>query len=152
MPCLILLVRQQKTATQYILSSLNHTSQPRPAERRHLNPKLHWIKSRLPGKLAVSARPRGGDWLEDEVEGWRKAGIDAVVSLLTSQESKEMHLQEEASLSRAHGIRFLSLPIEDRGFPDSLSEAVSVVATLNEMLTRGTNAPSTAAMESGTPV
>ena len=104
-----------------------------------MNPKLYWIKTQLPGKLAVSARPRGGDWLDDEVEGWRKAGIDAVLSLLTRQESEEMQLQQEASLSRTHGLRFLSLPIEDRSVPNSLSEASSVVATVNEILMRGAN-------------
>jgi protein-tyrosine phosphatase len=104
-----------------------------------LNPKLYWIKTQLPGKLAVSARPRGGDWLEDEIEGWRRAGIDAVVSLLTSAESKEMKLEQEASLSRNHGIRFLSLPIEDRGVPNSVSEAASVVANVKEMLQQGAN-------------
>jgi protein-tyrosine phosphatase len=104
-----------------------------------LNPKLYWIRTRLPGKLAVSARPRGGDWLPDEVEGWRKAGIDAVVSLLTDRESEEMQLQEEAAVSRTHGLRFLSLPIEDRGVPNSLSEAASVVAALKDMLGRGQN-------------
>jgi protein-tyrosine phosphatase len=104
-----------------------------------LNPKLYWIKTHLPGKLAVSARPRGGDWLEDEVEGWLKAGIDTVVSLLTSQETEEMKLQKEASLSRTHGLGFVSLPIEDRGVPNSLSEARSVVAAVNQLLTRGRN-------------
>jgi len=104
-----------------------------------LNPKLYWIETQLPGKLAVSARPRGGDWLEDEIEGWHRAGIDAVVSLLTEQESEEMKLEQEASLARVHGIRFMSLPIEDRGVPNSLSEASSVVAAVNEMLKRGTN-------------
>lgn len=50
-----------------------------------------------------------------------------------------MKLEQEASLARAHGIRFVSLPIEDRGVPSSLSEASSVVAAVNEMLKRGTN-------------
>ncbi len=50
-----------------------------------------------------------------------------------------MKLDQEASLARAHGIRFVSLPIEDRGVPNSLSEASSVVASVNEMLKRGVN-------------
>jgi protein-tyrosine phosphatase len=50
-----------------------------------------------------------------------------------------MELQQEAGLSRTHGLRFLSLPIEDRGVPNSLSEAAGVVATVNDMLARGMN-------------
>ena len=29
-----------------------------------------------PGSLAVMPRPRGGDWLEDEVRAWRTAGVE----------------------------------------------------------------------------
>lgn len=40
-----------------------------------------------PGRLAISARPRGGDWLPDEIRAWLRAGIDTVVSLLTATEA-----------------------------------------------------------------
>ena len=33
---------------------------------------LYWVESPTPGRLAVFARPRGGDWLPDEVAGWLK--------------------------------------------------------------------------------
>src|SRR5437870_3377638 len=47
---------------------------------------LSWIEAPWQGRLAISPRPRGGDWLEDEVREWRLAGVEAVVSLLTSDE------------------------------------------------------------------
>jgi hypothetical protein len=28
-----------------------------------MNPKLYWVDGPWPGKLAISARPRGGGWL-----------------------------------------------------------------------------------------
>ena len=102
-----------------------------------MNPKLYWIDSQSSGRLAISARPRGGDWLEDEIEGWHKAGVDAVVSLLTPQEIEDLALQRESRLSAARGIRFISLPIEDRGVPASWSEASSVVADVTDILRRG---------------
>lgn len=104
-----------------------------------MNPKLYWIDTLFPGRLAISARPRGGDWLEEEIEGWRMAGVDAVVSLLTPQETEDLELQRESKLSAAHGIQFISLPIEDRGVPASWSEASSVVADVSSLLHRGRN-------------
>ena len=32
----------------------------------------------MAGKLALAARPRGDDWLEDEIAGWRREGVDTV--------------------------------------------------------------------------
>ena len=47
---------------------------------------LYWIDAPTGRRLAILARPRGGDWLEDEVRSWRGQGIDVVVSLLTPAE------------------------------------------------------------------
>jgi len=56
---------------------------------------LYWIEGPWPGRLAISARPRGGDWLEDEVKSWRRAGLDIIVSLLTPDEEEALDLQRE---------------------------------------------------------
>lgn len=32
------------------------------------------------GRLSIMARPRGGDWLADEMQSLRDAGVDALVS------------------------------------------------------------------------
>ena len=52
--------------------------------------RLFWIDDPWPytGRLAIAARPRGGDWLQDELASWRDvlgAG-GVVVSLLTAEE------------------------------------------------------------------
>jgi protein-tyrosine phosphatase len=104
-----------------------------------MNRRLYWIKGPWPGKLAISARPRGGDWLEDEISGWRTDGVDAVVSLLTSQENQDLQLDAESKLSQARGLRFVSLPVEDRGVPTSWDDAWHAVATIGEMLRHGKN-------------
>jgi len=61
--------------------------------------------------LAISPRPRGGDWLDDEIAAWRKAGLEVVVSLLTPDEAAELGLLQEAELSETHGLQFLTHPI-----------------------------------------
>jgi hypothetical protein len=104
-----------------------------------MNPKLYWIDGPWPGRLAISARPRGGDWLEGEISGWRSAGVDAVVSMLTPYESKDLQLSEESKLAQIHGLRFVSLPIEDRGVPPSWEEASRAIAKATEMLQQGKN-------------
>jgi hypothetical protein len=78
-------------------------------------PTVHWIEAPPPGRLAIVPRPRAGDWLGDEIAGWRAAGIDLVVSLLEPEEAAELGLQDEAGLCRQNTIEFVSFPIPDRG-------------------------------------
>ena len=40
-------------------------------------------------------RPRAGDWLNDEIAGWRSEGIDVVVSLLEADEIADLGLAED---------------------------------------------------------
>ena len=76
--------------------------------------KLNWVEGPWQGRLALAARPRGGEWLEDEMEIWRRAGIDTVFSLLTPEEEQDLDLAKEAATVRALGMKFLSFPIPDR--------------------------------------
>lgn len=102
-----------------------------------MNPTLYWIPTSSPGKITISARPRGGDWLEDEIEGWRKQGIDIAVSLLTPAENKEFDLQSEAAESKTKGIQFISFPIEDRNVPQSSGKFEELIAKLASEIQRG---------------
>jgi len=90
-----------------------------------------------PGQLEVILRPRGGDWLEDEVRAWRRAGIDVVVSLLENDEAAQFELLQEPEAARANGIRFISFPVPDRGVPASLPAALSVIAAVEAALEQG---------------
>lgn len=100
-------------------------------------PKLYWVEGPWTGKLAISARPRGGDWLEDEVKGWKASGVDIVASLLTKEEIESFELNEEKLFSQNQGITFLSLPISDRGLPDSFPKAVGFIRSLENELLNG---------------
>ena len=104
-----------------------------------MTPDLFRIPGPWRGRLAVVARPRGGDWLEDEASGWRRAGIDVIVSLLEDDEAAQLGLHDEAKAAEANGIRFISFPIPDRGVPASVSEAVSLIAAISDALETGKN-------------
>jgi hypothetical protein len=87
--------------------------------RKKVTPEVYWIRDIEPLRLALMPRPRGGEWLEDEVAGWKGMGVDVVVSLLHPYEAHELEILEEESLCSAHGIKYRSFPIQDRGVPES---------------------------------
>jgi protein tyrosine phosphatase (PTP) superfamily phosphohydrolase (DUF442 family) len=100
---------------------------------------LYWIEGPWPGRLAISARPRGGDWLEDEVKSWRRAGLDIIVSLLTPDEEEALDLQREEQFCRDNGLDFRSFPIVDRSVPASEVKAMRLIEQLDTDLTQGKN-------------
>jgi protein-tyrosine phosphatase len=87
----------------------------------------------------VASRPRGGDWLDDEINGWRKAGLDVVVSLLEKDEAAQFELDHEGDVAESKGVRFVSFPIPDRGVPASTREALSLFSTISAALEAGKN-------------
>lgn len=100
---------------------------------------LYWIEGPWPGRLAIMPRPRGGDWLDDEIQSWRQSGVDIVVSLLTPDEVAELNLAHEAALCQANGIQFMSFPIVDRDIPSSMEAFSELVTKLTDELTDGKN-------------
>ena len=81
--------------------------------------KPYWVDTGNPLRLAIVPRPRGGDWLEDELDQIKRAGIDVLVSMLQVDEAAELGLSSEAELCEARGIVFRSFPISDRETPSS---------------------------------
>lgn len=104
-----------------------------------MSTELHWVDGPWPGKLAMASRPRGGDWLEDEMAAWRQAGIDTVLSLLTPEEARDLDLKREPQEVRTQGMKFASLPIPDREVPNSESEVSAALDRLDADLAAGRN-------------
>ncbi|HEU5458840.1 MAG TPA: dual specificity protein phosphatase family protein [Pyrinomonadaceae bacterium] len=102
-----------------------------------MKPDVYWIEGPWPGKLAILARPRGEDWLEDEVVGWKNSGVNVVVSLLTRDEDYELGLLDECKLVQRHGLTFISFPISDYSVPTSTGEIRQLVSNLEQSLKRG---------------
>ena len=100
---------------------------------------LYWLDERWPGKLALAARPRGGDWLQDEISNWKRAGIGSVVSLLTPEEEMDLDLRDESRESSAHGLEFISFPIPDRQVPRSEAKLAAALDKISDVLSAGKN-------------
>ncbi len=97
---------------------------------------LYWIEGPWRGRLAIMPRPRGGDWLEDEIGSWKRLGIDTIVSALTTEEIAELDLIGEKELCERAGIDFISFSIVDRGLPPSDEAALKLVRRLEQGLAR----------------
>lgn len=100
---------------------------------------LCWIESPWLGHLAISPRPRGNYWLEDEVRGWKQAGVEVIASLLTADENADLDLAQEEKLCQTHGVQFFSFPIIDRSIPASRKAASEFVIKLEALLVEGKN-------------
>jgi protein-tyrosine phosphatase len=93
---------------------------------------VYWVPGLAAGRLAVLPRPRGGDWLGDEVRSLRRAGVEVLVSLLAPDEVVELGLTEEAAGCAACGVEYANLPIPDRGVPAAAGEFRALVRRLAE--------------------
>ncbi len=99
----------------------------------------YWIAGPWTGRLAISARPRGGEWLDEEMFSWRRLGVHTVVSLLTADEEKDLDLEREGPVVGKSGMMFVSFPITDRSVPDSRLALTHLAAQLNADLAQGKN-------------
>jgi protein-tyrosine phosphatase len=102
-----------------------------------MRPEVFWIDGAGAGSIGIMPRPRGGDWLVGEVQSLAMAGVHVLVSLLTADEVAELELREESRYCGDCGVRFVSLPVPDRGVPHSLAEAGSIVDLILEELHAG---------------
>jgi len=99
-----------------------------------MNP--YWIDAGF-CRLAILPRPRGWDWLPDDIAAARRDGVDLIVSALTEVENQELGLSEEAKCCKESTIEFLSFPIEDRSLPDSEGSLDAFIDSLDEKLKQG---------------
>src|SRR5271170_4588427 len=93
----------------------------------------YWITT----QLAIIPRPRGGDWLDDEMMALREAGIDVVVSMLEKDEALELGLEREAISAEGASIRFINFPVLDRSTPFEVSAFEALMNTLEALLASG---------------
>ncbi len=83
-----------------------------------MRPTLFTVDQPGAGRVSTMAKPRGGDWLTDEVAALRTVGVNILVCALTTAELDEAELTEEPYAARDAGLEFVSIPILDRGVPD----------------------------------
>jgi protein-tyrosine phosphatase len=104
-----------------------------------MTPDLYWIHGPWLGRLAITARPRGADWLDEEFEALRSSGIDVLVSLLEPAEAAELGLAMEAVAAQSAHLRFVNFPIPDRSIPAHLMETQQMLKDLRTELNSGHN-------------
>jgi hypothetical protein len=93
----------------------------------------YWINP----KLAIVPRPRGGDWLDDEMVALRESGIDVVVSMLEESEAAEVGLEREGAAARSAGLTFVNFAIPDRSVPTNVQQFEEFLNGLEQHLASG---------------
>ena len=100
------------------------------------HPGFFHVHSVGPASLSIVLRPRGGDWLADDVRTLSRTGVRVLVSMLTPDEDEELELVTEGACCKAVHIEFLSVPVPDLGIPKVLEPFESAVTKVLQALQR----------------
>lgn len=97
---------------------------------------IHWINDKKIGekKMGTMARPRGNDWLDDEIKWLKIKEIDCLVSLLEKSEEWELGLQDEEEICKKREIEFINFPIKDVTTPKNEDEFVRLANNLAKQI------------------
>ena len=96
-----------------------------------------WIEADPPVALAIVLKPRGEDWLKDDLQLIKKSRVETLVSLLDPDEANVLGLGDERRLAEEVGLRFLSYPILDVHVPADAKSFRAFVAGLADRLRAG---------------
>lgn len=101
--------------------------------------KIYWIEYGKigPKQLGMMSRPRGNDWLEDEIKGLQLRGVKTVVSLLEYGEIEELGLSDEEAWCHRSNIEYINFPIEDNNVPQREDAYMELLDTLGHKLQQG---------------
>jgi protein-tyrosine phosphatase len=99
---------------------------------------IYWIhKFDNSARIGIMSRPRGGDWLEDEINHLKNNEVDILVSLLENDEIHELKLENEEKLCRIKDINYFNFPIVDRDIPKQNSDANKLIEKLAQQMSEG---------------
>lgn len=102
--------------------------------------RIYWINQlKKSGKLGMMPRPRGGDWLSDEMQRLAQRNVTTVISHLERAEEFELNIASEGELCIENGIEFIHYPILDRSTPKDLSSYLDLIADIDNRLENGEN-------------
>jgi protein-tyrosine phosphatase len=100
--------------------------------------KIHWVHQFDNGsKIGIMPRPRGNDWLEEEIIQLKKQNVGILVSLLEQQEINELGLKKQEPLCGKHDLEYANFPIVDRGVPDKNAKIDSLIDQLLKKIQGG---------------
>src|SRR5215217_6477607 len=98
---------------------------------------IYWLPFDGPGRIALMPRPRGGDWLDDELRSLSEAGVTTLVCALTADERATLSLERLEDACAVAGLALLSLPIRDRDIPSAHEPVLALTTELVDRLARG---------------
>ncbi len=98
---------------------------------------IYWVYKPQKGSLGTMARPRGYDWLEDEIKALKRQSVDILVSGLTIEETYSLGLKLQPQTCLEQGIKFINYPIEDRQLPDSTKRFHELTMKLAQAIENG---------------
>ena len=75
------------------------------------------------------ARPRGDNWLEDEINYSKNNNVNVLFSLLERNEVHELKPDNEEELCRARYNDFINFPIPDRDVPRQRDEVDQLISS-----------------------
>jgi len=104
---------------------------------------IHWLDLRGSGRLTIMPRPMAGDWLIDEIVGWKAKGINLWLACWNNTQSRRPRITGDryapGCYGASHALRMLSqLPLvgccRGRYFPnvsswDACPGAIAVTPT-----------------------
>jgi protein-tyrosine phosphatase len=100
---------------------------------------IYWITDLGSHRLATMPKPRGGDWLDDEIISLREMSVDVLVSTLTDEEIVEVALSDEPFSCARNGIEFLRFPIPDHTAPPLNDKLYRFIEQLVQRFAAGKN-------------
>lgn len=106
-------------------------------DRDH-QPALYWVDTTgSSGRIVITRRPRGFEFLDVDVASWRVRGVDIVVSLLDVEEAARLGLGDQAAVCRRHGIEPVMLPVADFSVPPVMADAMPILDHLTQRFRDG---------------
>lgn len=96
--------------------------------------RIYWINEFNKGNLGMMARPRGNDWLEDEIIKLKQFEVDTVISLLESDEIIELEIEKEKEICEKWKINFINYPIRDRDLPTDDRTYIELISKIDQKL------------------
>lgn len=107
-----------------------------PTEKMSSN-RAYWIDGTKTGRLGISIRPEGHEWLKSDIEQLRRMRVDVLISLLEEVEAAELGLSDEAEVCADNGIEFIQHPIPDRSVPIHHEHTLELVQEIVRLLEAG---------------
>jgi protein-tyrosine phosphatase len=102
--------------------------------------KIYWLHNfQNTSRLGIMARPRGNEWLEEDILSLKKQGVQIIISLLDRNEICELGLEKESELCLKHGIEYINFPIVDRNVPKPDSIFNNFINQVKEKISAGTD-------------